>query len=147
MNCWNCGYEVEDGAKVCRRCESALTESNPDALRAAQEALEQMAPGDIRYLQELAGKSNTAEDFANAILVGPCAKCGSENVGCCEDDPDYHEPLLGRCFACGAVWCTECGHVLETSEKTCPRMAEHDEELEQMMEEADLPPDEPPEKS
>lgn len=66
----------------------------------------------------------------------------------CEDDPDHLEPFLGRCFACGAVWCTECGHVLDANEKTCPRMAEHDEELERMMEEGDLdqPPDSLPEK-
>jgi len=47
MNCWNCGYEMADGTKACRRCEADLTESqtnDPEALRAAQEAIENIAP-------------------------------------------------------------------------------------------------------
>jgi hypothetical protein len=146
MNCWNCGHEVETGTKVCRRCEANQADfqpTNPEDLRKAEETLEQIAPGGLADLMELANKHGTAEGFINAILVGPCAKCGSENVGDCEEDPDHFEPFLGRCFDCGAVWCTECGHVLEKDEQSCPMMPAHLEDLQRLSEQArrEMPPE------
>jgi len=128
MNCWNCGYVVEENTKVCRRCEADQTGHegvDPEALKDTASQLESIAPGAIEALRELAGQHGTAEDFANAILVGNCPECGSYKVGDCDDDPDYHNTFLGRCFACGNVWCTECGYKLKKGEKKCPDQENH----------------------
>lgn len=86
---------------------------------------EKVAPGIIGALHEVAKKHDTAEGFADAIFVGPCPECGSKNVGDCDSDPDYNNILLGRCFACGNVWCTECGYKLKKGEKRCPDEEKH----------------------
>jgi hypothetical protein len=76
MKCWNCGYEVQAGTKVCRRCETDQTdhpEPDPEALGAAQKALEQIAPESLESLKDIAMRCDTAEAFVGAIMVGPCA--------------------------------------------------------------------------
>jgi RNA polymerase subunit RPABC4/transcription elongation factor Spt4 len=128
MNCWNCGYQVEENSKICRRCEADQSEHehiDPEVLTDAATELESHAPGALEALKALAGQHDTAEDFANAILVGPCPECGSLKVGDCDDDPDYVNSFLGRCFACGNVWCTECGYKLKKGEKRCPDEENH----------------------
>ena len=128
MNCWNCGYPIETGSKVCRRCESDQTEHediDPEALQDAAANLESIAPGTLESLRELASKHDTTEDLVNAVFVGECPQCNSTKVGDCDDDPDYSNPFLGRCFNCGNVWCTECGYTLKKDEKQCPAEEEH----------------------
>jgi hypothetical protein len=131
MKCWNCGEEIEEGTKVCRRCEADQTEVDdfddldPVMLEETMAFMEKIAPGSLETIRELANQHGTAEDFVNALFVGPCSKCGSEKVDSCENDPDYNDPLLGRCFECGTVWCTECGYQLQKGEKECPSIEEH----------------------
>ena len=142
MNCWNCGYPIEEGTKICRRCEADQTEHedvDPEALDKATKMAEQIAPGMLDTLQQLASQHDTAEDFANAILVGPCPECGSHKVGDCDNDPDYSNGFLGRCFGCGNVWCTECGYKLKKGETKC---RDEDEHLRDMPEPPDflMPP-------
>ena len=45
------------------------------------------------------------------------AVCRSENTGDCEHDPEINDILVGRCFDCGQLWCTECDRLLK---KDCP---------------------------
>ena len=128
MNCWNCGEQLAADTKICRRCEADQTEHvelDPQTVEHMREIIESMAPGALEALPKLVGPHDTAEDFANAVLIGPCPECHSENVGDCVNDPDYENFFLGRCFACGNVWCVECGYKLKKGEKQCPDEAEH----------------------
>jgi len=132
MNCWNCGYVIEPNTKVCRRCEADQTEHDdidPESVKEVVALAESISPGLLDTLQQLADGHDTAEDFANAILIGPCPECGSEKVGDCDSDPDYENPLLGRCFSCGHVWCPDCGYKIKPGEKKCPDEDEHFSDL------------------
>ncbi len=126
--CWNCGEEVPEDAKVCRRCEADLKNVPPitDEDREAVGAFVDLLPEEARdAMRELFENSDTAEDFVNAIMVGSCPACGGENVGDCEKDPDYNDITLGRCFDCGTVWCTDCEYVLKKGETVCPNDGQH----------------------
>ena len=63
--------------------------------------------------------SETANDFADHIFVGDCPKCGSEHTGNCDADPEIEELLVGRCYQCGQLWCTECGRLLDRNSPSC----------------------------
>jgi hypothetical protein len=132
MKCWNCGDDLPLSTKICRRCEAdqaAHSDLDADAAREIVALAESVSPGLLDELKNIADQHDTAEAFANAILIGPCPACGSENVGDCETDPDYENPLLGRCFACGNVWCPECGRKILRGEKKCPDEDEHFSDL------------------
>ena len=133
--CWNCGYNMNPGEKTCRRCEANQEEHpeiDPNALAEAMKVAEASAPGLLGELRHLAMAHDTAEGFVNALMVGECPKCGGQNVGDCELDPDYGSAFLGRCFTCGAVWCTECRRTLGKGEKHCPDRDEHFTEFEDL---------------
>ncbi len=114
MRCGNCGKNIPDTAKVCRFCEAAVeaepTEEEKDVVR---ELLKQMPPEAMDELRAAFDGSGTAEEFADRIFVGDCPKCGSTETGNCEADPEIEELLVGRCYQCGQLWCTECGRLLE----------------------------------
>jgi hypothetical protein len=77
-------------------------------------------PADVlAELREAMTKSSSAEDFANLIMVGPCPSCGGEQAGDCEADPEINELLVGRCYECGQLWCTECGEALTPDSPRC----------------------------
>ncbi len=140
MKCWNCQAEVADQAKSCPECEADLTDPQPvnaETIEMINDWLSDLPEETKTMLQEYAESCNTAEEFANAILVGPCVHCQSNHVGNCEDDPDYNDITLGRCFDCGTVWCTECDHILEKNEVVCPRAEEHDADLGDMFSDDD----------
>ena len=92
MKCWNCGYEVQPNTQVCRRCEADQREhkeSDPTVLNETISVVENQNPGLLESLRSVAERHGTAEDFVNAIFLGPCPECESEKVGDCEHDPDY----------------------------------------------------------
>ena len=120
MRCWNCGKKVPNTAKVCLFCEAAVeagpSESDKDLVRGL---LGQMPPEALDELRKAFENSETADDFADRIFVGNCPKCGSEDAGNCEADPEIEELLVGRCYGCGQLWCTECGRLLDRDSPTC----------------------------
>jgi hypothetical protein len=85
------------------------------------EILGQMPTNALEELGAMADQSQTAEEFADRIFVGECPKCGSRDVGNCENDPEIGELLVGRCYQCGQLWCTECLRSLERDSpvRTC----------------------------
>jgi hypothetical protein len=120
MRCWNCGHKVTRKARVCGHCEADLSEA-PSAQDAAavMELLEQMPADILAQLGEAMNKSASALDFANLIMVGPCPTCGSEKTGDCDADPEIDDLLVGRCYECGQLWCTECGKELTQDHPHC----------------------------
>jgi hypothetical protein len=128
MRCWNCGKKIPDTAKVCRFCEAAVedepTEEEKDVV---QDLLKQMPPEAMDELRAAFEGSETAEEFADRIFVGDCPKCGSEETGNCEADPEIEELLVGRCYQCGQLWCTDCGQLLERDSPSCECWKEEDD--------------------
>jgi len=120
MRCWNCGKKIPDTAKACRFCEAAMeeepTESEKDVVR---DILGLMPPEALAELGSAFENSEMAEDFADRIFVGNCPKCGSEDTGNCDADPEIEELLVGRCYDCGQLWCTECRGLLERDSLSC----------------------------
>ena len=128
MRCWNCNRELPQGAKVCSSCEAAIeSDPTPEELEAVRAALEQLPPEVMSELRQAVSESATAEEFADRILVGDCPKCGSADTGNCENDPEINELLVGRCYDCGQLFCTECGRLLEPQAATCDCWDEDDE--------------------
>ncbi len=114
MRCWNCGKKIPDQAKACEFCEAAVEDEPTEEGEAlVRDLLKQMPPEALEELRSATEGSHTAEDFAYRIFVGDCPKCGSKETGNCADDPEIEELLVGRCYHCGQLWCTECGRLLE----------------------------------
>jgi len=121
MRCWNCNRQVAKKAKVCGHCEADLSEApHPEDQEAVLELLQQMPPEVLAEMKKALGTSNTAEEFANSIMVGSCPQCGSDQTGDCEDDPEINDLLVGRCYECGQLWCTECEKLLDQKAPKCP---------------------------
>ena len=121
MRCWNCGEKVPDSAKTCPACEADMSQTpTPEQEQAVREMLEQMDPEMRQQFMELARSSKTADEFANAIFVGACPTCGSENTQDCDNDPEIENPLVGRCLDCGTYWCTWCDSLLDKNKLECP---------------------------
>lgn len=130
MRCWNCGKKIPDDAKICGFCEAAV-EDEPTAEEEAAvlKLLGGMPPEALAELQDAFANSDTAEKFADRIFVGDCPKCGSEETGNCLADPEIEELLVGRCYQCGQLWCTECGRLLERKSPECPCWDEDDDDV------------------
>jgi hypothetical protein len=127
VQCWNCGKDIPEAAKICKFCEApAQAEPTAEEMQAVQEMLERMDPEAQAALRNVFHRSKTAEEFVNRIMVGECPKCGSEDTGCCEDDPEINEILVGRCYECGQLWCTECERLLEKDSFQCECWDEDD---------------------
>ena len=120
MRCWNCNREILETAKACSHCEApVMPEPTTEEIEAASALLQQMPPEAAAELEKAILDSDTAEDFVNRIFVGSCPKCGSDNTGDCENDPEIDELLVGRCFDCGQLWCTECERLLDPKAAVC----------------------------
>ena len=127
MRCWNCNQPVARDAEACARCEADLTQApSAEEMGAVLEMLQQMPPDVLAEMEETFRASGTAEEFANRILVGPCPRCKSDQTNHCEDDPEINELLVGRCYECGQLWCTECGQLLERKAPRCACWEEED---------------------
>jgi hypothetical protein len=120
MRCFNCNREIPDTAKICGHCEAPVMEApTAEEMEAARALLEQLPPDVAAELEQTVRDSATADDFINRIFVGDCPKCDSTNTGNCEDDPEIAELLVGRCYECGQLWCTECLQLLEAKAPFC----------------------------
>jgi hypothetical protein len=113
MQCLNCGKSIPDTAKICQFCEAPVAEApTKEEEQVVREVLGQMPPEALEELRAAFMESSTGEEFVNQLMTGSCPKCGSSNTGDCDDDPEIREILLGRCYDCGQLWCTECGQLL-----------------------------------
>jgi hypothetical protein len=120
MRCLNCNREIPQNAKVCEYCEATVMEEpSAEALQAAHALLDQLPTDIAAELQQAILDSGTAEEFSNRILVGNCPKCAGLNTGNCENDPDIDDLLVGRCYDCGQLWCTECSRLLAPQAAVC----------------------------
>jgi hypothetical protein len=120
MRCWNCGKKIPDDAKACGFCEAAMQdEPSEEEKELVRGLLEEMPPEALEELTAAMQDSATAEEFADSIFVGDCPKCGSEDTGNCESDPEIGELVVGRCYQCGQLWCTLCGKLLTLEAHTC----------------------------
>jgi len=120
MRCWNCNREIPQGAKVCSSCEAPVEPPpTPEELDAVRAVLEQLPPGIMSDLRQAVSESETADEFVNRIFVGDCPKCGSTDTGNCENDPEINDLLVGRCYVCGQLFCTECLRLLEPQAAKC----------------------------
>jgi hypothetical protein len=120
MRCWSCGKKIPDTAKNCRFCE-ALAEPEPteEEQQVVQELLDHMPDDAMEELQSALQESETGEEFVNRIMIGPCPKCGSDETGDCEKDPEIGELLVARCYRCRQLWCTECLKLLTPQSPAC----------------------------
>ncbi len=120
MRCWNCGHEVSKKARICAHCEADLAEApSAEEEAAMMEVFEQLPPEILTELGEAMRESSSALEFANRIMVGACPSCGSDQTGDCEADSEINELLIGRCYECGHLWCTECGNRLTRTKLHC----------------------------
>jgi hypothetical protein len=120
MRCWNCGHKVRKKARVCEHCEADLTETpSAEEVAAVAELLEQMPPDVLAEMAKAMSESSSAEEFANRVMVGPCPSCGSDQTGDCDADPEIGELLIGRCYECGHLFCTECGSTISRERLSC----------------------------
>jgi hypothetical protein len=127
MRCWNCNRSVPKDAKICAHCEADLSQTpTSEEMAAVKEMLEQMPPEILAEMEETFRASGTAQEFANRIMVGPCPRCQSDQTNHCEDDPEINELLVGRCYECGQLWCTECEQLLDRKAPQCPCWDEED---------------------
>jgi hypothetical protein len=120
MRCWNCGHKVLRKAKVCAHCEADLSEApSREEEAVVSELLQQMPPDVLAELGEAMRESSSAEEFANRIMVGSCPACASDQTGDCDADPEINDLLVGRCYECGQLWCTECDKLLTRNNPHC----------------------------
>ncbi|OGV83555.1 MAG: hypothetical protein A3K19_19805 [Lentisphaerae bacterium RIFOXYB12_FULL_65_16] len=123
MKCYNCRKQVPDGADFCKHCEADLRTQDDVPHEEVARVLAQMDPAVLAEMQHLAESCETAEEFVNAIFVGACPKCESENVGSFEEVVDVEDPTVARCFDCGHCWCTECDRPVEDPKVSCGHWA------------------------
>jgi hypothetical protein len=120
MKCLNCSQEIPDKAKLCPHCEAPIMdEPSAEEMQAARDIIDNLPMDVAAELQQVFFESDTAEDFVNRIMVGNCPGCNSAKTGDCENDPDIGELLVGRCYDCGQLWCTECGKLLTPQAPVC----------------------------
>ncbi len=132
MKCWNCLKDLAKTAKACSYCEAAVEdEPSPAEIEAVQEVLDQMPSEVLGELGALMSQSGSAEEFINRIFVGDCPNCNSSDTGDCEKDPEIDNLLVGRCFKCAHMWCTECEKTLDPKLPDCPCWDEEAEGFEE----------------
>ena len=90
-------------------------EPTPEQAAMVMQMLQSMDPSVASEIFDLAKQCDSADEFANLIMVGPCPKCDSENTGDCEDDPEIDDPTIGRCSDCGHLWCCDCDEEFDSA--------------------------------
>jgi len=122
MICWSCQKAIPDAAERCPHCEAeVVAEPTEDEKAAAKSVLAGLGPDLTDELRDAFEKSATGEEFVNRIMVGACPTCSSSETGDCENDPEIGDPCVARCFACGQLWCPDCGELFKND-----RFADHD---------------------
>lgn len=128
MLCWSCGKELPEDAKQCKHCEAPVEpEPTPEEMEMVNELLSDMGPEVLDELRAAFEGSSTGEEFVNRIMVGDCPKCDTSDTGDCGDDPEIDDICVGRCFACGQLWCLDCGQLLKKDSPACPRCSDIDD--------------------
>ena len=131
MRCLNCGEDIPETAQACQYCESVVEpEPTAEDEKLVLELLAQLPPEALGALHAAFDESETADDFVNRIFVGDCPNCGSSETGNCENDPEICGILVGRCYKCGQLWCTECLKLLTSDLPCCDCWDEDEDELE-----------------
>ena len=132
MRCWSCGRKIPKQAKVCKHCEAPV-ESPPTKEEVAfvEQLLDQMDPEMLSELSDTIEQSSDGEDFLRRVMVGDCPKCGSGQTGSCEEDPDIEDICVGRCFACGQLWCLDCDTLFGPGQQHCQPCSQMWEHLDQ----------------
>jgi hypothetical protein len=106
--------------KSSQYCESVVQpEPTAEEQKAIMELFEQMPQEALEELHAAMSQCKSADEFVNRIFVGDCPKCGSSETGACENDPEIGELLVGRCYQCGQLWCTECLTLLKPGSPSC----------------------------
>jgi hypothetical protein len=103
-----------------------MEEPTAEEMEAARALLEQLTPEAAAELQQVFLDSDTADEFVDRIFVGNCPKCDSENTGNCENDPEIDNLLVGRCYDCGQLFCTECCRLLDSKALVCDCLDDED---------------------
>lgn len=122
MQCLNCGKEVASNARSCKFCKAdleVLPDISPDEmLQMLKDAgLDEVAQEQLRKLAE---ETDSPDEFANALMLGDCPKCGSKKVEDCGEVEGVEDLTVGQCLDCGLRWCSECGYHLKKDELECP---------------------------
>ncbi len=136
MKCWNCGKTLPKDATTCGYCEKKQDDLSGELVRLQEmaktvglspkeqeelenllevlhTAIDRLDENTKQELQQLVEDSETAEEFAAAIFVGSCPKCGSSETEDCEEVIKIEDPFVGRCKKCSTLFCTECGRIHE----------------------------------
>ena len=114
MKCHRCETELLPNIQICHACGFLNHPApSPDAIDRVNEAREALAPELVSQLDELVAMFDDPDEFIRHIMVGSCPKCGSDDTGNCEDDPESGNPFVNTCYQCGAHWCDNCGDILE----------------------------------
>jgi len=122
MLCWSCQKQIPDAAEFCPHCEAQVEdEPTADEKAAVQQILSSMNPEMLCELRNVIERSATGDEFVNQIMIGDCPKCGSSQTGDCDKDPEIEDPTVARCFACGQMWCPDCGELFSGKpDHDCP---------------------------
>ena len=127
-SCWSCGKPMPETAEFCPHCEAPVVEQPTEDEKAlVKDALAGMDPELIEELRDAFEKSATGEEFVNRIMIGDCPTCGSSDTGDCESDPEIDDITVARCFACGQLWCPDCGELFDDArsiDHDCPAWEE-----------------------
>lgn len=100
--------ELEEDLYVCRNCAEKW-----------KEEIERLVGSDVvQSLFEEAQKYDDPISFRNALMVGPCPKCGSNATRDCEGT-EIDDICVGICLKCLILWCLECGAVFKEGQKVC----------------------------
>jgi len=109
-------------------------EPPPDEVAAFMEMIRQSNPEILDAMKAMAENYSDPDEFANAIMVGPCPQCESGATEDCECDPVIDDPCVGRCLDCRQLFCTDCRCLFENADDAaaheCPeweRMAQLDD--------------------
>ena len=130
MRCWNCGKNLPEKAQRCKFCEAPVeAEPTEEDVEVVRDILEQMPPEALDEFDRVFRQSSSAEDFVNRIMVGECPRCSSTETGDCDKDPEIEDILVGRCYQCGQLWCTECQRLVEAANPHCDCLDEDEEDV------------------
>ena len=120
MLCCNCKKSISDDSRMCCYCEAKQhPPPSQDEMQVVRNVFSQMGESAQRELMAAFFASKTQEEFANRLPVGGCPKCSSSDTDDCENDPIIDDICVGRCFACGQLWCLECGRHFTDGQSIC----------------------------
>ncbi|MEW5850644.1 MAG: hypothetical protein AB2A00_17795 [Myxococcota bacterium] len=114
------GVEVDDVtlARLTKAVEEGRSE---DALGQFFRALgaSGFSKEDIQQIVALAEKTESAEEFVDAMFIGPCPFCDSESTRSLTDEPGVEDPTVGECKDCKKLFCSECHSELSRKQPSC----------------------------